>query len=282
MAVHAIESVILRECDGYDEKTFLISRKKVVIVDGVRHEIDVYVQVLVANGYDPVFIFECKNWEDKVGKNEIIVFSEKVEATNASKGFFVAKGFTKDAVAQAKKDRRLQLLHASEVSPDIRAFIPLTIAVVERRSGTFMLRPYDVQGERTRKLEAPTAFVNGEQVVTDEYFKPLILELIDVTYKEEFNGPTKDLGTYEVTREYRKLFEKGELVVDNVDIESADVKVEFTVRLFRPQVRSYFDVETRGRFYRAEDFKVDDVQVAIGAIGTNSQENPASESADGV
>jgi hypothetical protein len=62
-------------------------------------------------------VFECKNWQDKVGKNDIIVFSEKVKATNAQRGFFVAKSFTKDAVAQAEKDPRLELLTAAELDP---------------------------------------------------------------------------------------------------------------------------------------------------------------------
>src|SRR5262249_11349566 len=57
------------------------------------------------------------NWENKVSKNEIIVFSEKIDAANAQRGFFVAKAFTKDAIAQAALDARMVLLEAAELDP---------------------------------------------------------------------------------------------------------------------------------------------------------------------
>ena len=68
----------------------------------------------VGGGYNSFFIFECKNWQEAVGKNEIIVFSEKADAVQAQGGFFVAKSFTADAQAQAKKNPRITLLIAKE------------------------------------------------------------------------------------------------------------------------------------------------------------------------
>src|SRR5215831_7300392 len=88
-AVKAIESAILRAFPGYTESTFRIESKKVLSIGGVRHEIDIYVTVDLGMQYTAVFVFECKNWLEKVGKNEIIVFSEKVKVCNAQKGFFV-------------------------------------------------------------------------------------------------------------------------------------------------------------------------------------------------
>jgi len=37
---------------------------------------------------------------------KIIIFSEKVQVARATHGYFVAKSFTKDAIAQSKKDNR--------------------------------------------------------------------------------------------------------------------------------------------------------------------------------
>jgi len=68
-------------------------------------------------GYEAIFVFECKNWQEKVGKNEIIVFSEKFRVANAQRGFFVAKSYTADAVAQAERDQRVELLLAAELDP---------------------------------------------------------------------------------------------------------------------------------------------------------------------
>ena len=113
-AVHAIEHQILASSPSLKEHTFVIESKKYVVSNGVRHEIDIYVSVDLGRGYRSIFIFECKNWEAAVGKNEIIVFSEKIDATLAQRGFFIAKSFTSDAQAQAQKDPRITLLVATE------------------------------------------------------------------------------------------------------------------------------------------------------------------------
>ena len=60
-AVHQIESLILRSAPGFREGVFAIEQKKVQIIDGVRHEFDLFVTASIASGYSAVFIFECKN-----------------------------------------------------------------------------------------------------------------------------------------------------------------------------------------------------------------------------
>ena len=102
-AVAAIERHILGTSPRLSEKTFLIESKKRIFVNGVHHEIDIFVTIDPGGGYKSVFIFECKNWEDAVNKNEIVIFAEKVAAAQAQRGFFVAKSFTKDADAAEKE-----------------------------------------------------------------------------------------------------------------------------------------------------------------------------------
>jgi hypothetical protein len=76
-AVLAIEELILRTSPAVKEKTYVIESKKIINAGGVRHEIDLFVTFELGPGYNPVFIFECKNWQEAVGKNEIIVFCRK-------------------------------------------------------------------------------------------------------------------------------------------------------------------------------------------------------------
>jgi hypothetical protein len=116
-AVAAIEEVILQSSAGMGRKP-LVEKKKIITVNEVRHEIDVYVTADLAPGYKPIFILECKNWKDAVGKNEIIIFSEKIDAACATSGCFVAKSYTSDAVNQAKHDPRITLLLAAEYDPE--------------------------------------------------------------------------------------------------------------------------------------------------------------------
>src|SRR5258708_31832469 len=88
-----------------------------IFVKEVGHEIDFYLTADLAPGYKPIFIFECKNWKEAVGKNEIIIFSEKIDVSRATSGCFVAKSYTSDAVNQAKQAPRITLLLASEYDP---------------------------------------------------------------------------------------------------------------------------------------------------------------------
>src|SRR5437870_3802591 len=96
-AVELIEGAILTASPALKEKPFTIERRKLITIAGVPHEIDVWVEV--DEGTEKaIFIFECKHWQKKkVGKNEIIVFSEKIRVTQARRGFFIALSFTKGA-----------------------------------------------------------------------------------------------------------------------------------------------------------------------------------------
>ena len=81
-SVEMIERLILQSSSGLSEATFRIRNRVILAVGGVHHEVDVWVDIDHGRGYDSIFIFECKNWKGnrKVGKNDIIVFSEKIKA----------------------------------------------------------------------------------------------------------------------------------------------------------------------------------------------------------
>lgn len=118
-AVRAIETAILRQAPGYDEKTFRVEEKKrIKTEEGVPHEIDIWVTVDAAPGYAATFIFECKNWKKKVGKAEVSVFADKIAATQAQRGFLVAKALTRGALARLKSDQRMDLLSVRELAID--------------------------------------------------------------------------------------------------------------------------------------------------------------------
>lgn len=113
-AVQLLETFILGTNPATKDAIVTIEPKKIVAVNGVKHEIDIYITIDSGKGYKAIYIFECKNWTKKVDKNEIIVFSKKVEVVHAQTGFFIARGFTRDAEAQAEQDGRLKLLIATE------------------------------------------------------------------------------------------------------------------------------------------------------------------------
>jgi hypothetical protein len=148
-AVHAIESVILASAPVLREQSFIIEARKRINVGGVHHEIDILVKTEMAKGYGSTFIFECKNWEEAVGKNEIIVFSEKIHAVSANHGYFVAKSFTRDAEAQAQKDPTTSIVPERFHMTAPASCKPSTTFRVAGSAGKNMM-PLDVQSTTIR------------------------------------------------------------------------------------------------------------------------------------
>src|SRR6266852_7424166 len=167
-AVAAIEEVILQSSVGMGRKP-IVEKKKIIIVNEVRHEIDVYVTADFAPDYKPIFIFECKNWKEAVGKNEIIIFSEKIDVSRATSGCFVAKSYTSDAVNQAKQDPRITLLLASEYDSQSGAetfqfftrspeMTKLDVTMFKRGSAGLDLKPISPEASELECLGQPVNF----------------------------------------------------------------------------------------------------------------------------
>src|SRR5215470_1031252 len=121
-AVYMIERAILGADPDAVDSPIKIERKKIIKVQGVRHEIAIYITINNGKGYLSTFIFECKNWKNKVDKDEIIVFARKVAVVRATKGFFIARRFTSDAIAQAERDG-IELLTADDVVDALPPFL---------------------------------------------------------------------------------------------------------------------------------------------------------------
>src|SRR5204863_5895400 len=86
-AVRLIQEIILSLDPKLKGAECSIESNKIVNVSGVHHEIDVFVKTLPGSPYESTLIFECKDWKDPVGKNEVIILAEKVNAVGASRGF---------------------------------------------------------------------------------------------------------------------------------------------------------------------------------------------------
>src|SRR5688572_22612809 len=108
-AIELIERQILDKIEKSNIGKVVVETRKIIIDEGVRHEIDIFVTVNLNIGTPLIYIFESKNRKEKADKNDIIVFEAKIDAANAQKGYFVSREFTKDALNQAKKFPRISL-----------------------------------------------------------------------------------------------------------------------------------------------------------------------------
>ncbi len=250
-AVAAIEELILRTSPANFAKP-IIERKKIVYAGGVHHEIDLYVTIDSASGYESVYAFECKNWQDAVTKDEIIVFAEKVDVANAARGFFVAKAFTSGAEAQAKKDPRLVLLLATEHDPVTAPYpvefygrfpqltkVNMTIAV--RGSKKLKVDTLRVEDTHTKYLGTEVSLLQ----TVDGWAKAACDK--DV---ERFNSEPKSEGIYEFEMDWERFFSPGELIVNEKDIERMSLHIEYKIVIEQSRMISHFEIESRGRYFR--------------------------------
>jgi Restriction endonuclease len=249
-AVLAIERHILHTAPHLKDKNFTIQDKKIINSAGVHHEIDIFVSVESAPGYSAIYIFECKNWKDAVGKSEVIDFIEKIHCANATHGYFVAKSFTKDAYAQAEKSARLTLLIATENDP-VGLPIPGELHTVSSVGTRFEVNLYQRGRKSNSELEdmdmgTAKAELNGTPMNLNEYLLPIANETIsrDVL---TFRSHTLPVGEYEREGVSTRVFQARELLVNERDIELLEVRVNYTATIYRPAIVWSFDVEKRGR-----------------------------------
>lgn len=269
-AVRTIEAAILQTSPSYNDKTFVIETKKRVLIDGVHHEIDIWVKIDLGKGYETLFIFECKNWEDKVGKNEIIVFSRKVHDVRAQHGYFVAKSFTADAEAQAAKDARITLLRATERHFDVPVPFGFHFVLRGHTNAGFMLHERGATRPHPRplRLEGATATQHGQSIDFREWINAWIEHACNDRLRTFPSGESES-GTHKLHGDYERVFEPNELVVNSMEIERATLSVTFEVVVHRPPIVWEFEVERRGRVCRLAPVAVgQDGAIQVDLVGT--------------
>ncbi len=248
-AVQLLETYILGNNPATKDAIITIEPKKIITVNGVKHEIDIYITIDYGKGYKATFIFECKNWAKKVDKNEIIVFSKKVEVVHAQTGYFIAKSFTRDAEAQAEQDGRLKLLIATEeLETSTRLIIDFQIFVnTEINSfSNFILSPTETLKSGTLTDESFVRY-NNEHLLLRTLNERIRQRLIDETMQTA--PPTTfvdDACSYKITKTV--LFQKPqELIIEGQKCYRLDMTVTWKTRIIRPPIVSKFDIKTRGR-----------------------------------
>lgn len=272
IAVHAIETVILQSSPSLCGQPFEIERRRVVTVGGVRHEIDVFAKVGAAKGYESVFIFECKNWEAPVGKNELIIFSEKIDATVAQRGYFVARLLTKDALSQAAKDPRITILYATEHDPtNIPPPNSFHIAAqVPTPKASLTFRPEGFEGTECESIMIANDAVmhlRGGAVPLSEYVSLWLKELFDRRLLKFHTNHLAE-GIHPMAANDERFFDVGECVIDGQPMEHARIEAEFGVQIIRPAVISDYEVSTRGRVLRLATSSVGDYRIDTAFVVT--------------
>jgi Restriction endonuclease len=162
-AVELIESLILR-AHGTPPQKVTIEAQKRVRTAGVPDEIDLFVQVQVAPGYESIVLFECKDWKKPVGKKDVDGFKAKMTRLRASAGYLVARRFTAGAKALARNSPKVELCALRDV--DARSILSASVCSVWTTAPPFLVqfRP----SLTTPVAESSNVRMNGKYVTIDE------------------------------------------------------------------------------------------------------------------
>lgn len=257
-AIESIERAILQQDSTLKPERLRIENKKTVIVDGVRHEIDIYVEAEIARGYKSVYIFEAKNWDSNVDKNEVIIFSEKIRALSAQYGFFIARGFTSHAYAQAALDRRIKLLLASEASFDKYPFDQMLVQSRSQFTGNFRLTKRSLLSSSSNQyfdihVNEAKVVVSGVERNLYEYLDELVNHVYSIEVQTmKVNELPEGAYTMKFSKQIR--FEDNGLIYDDLDVATIDMDVTVDLVIYRPRIIFHFDIEGRGRYVELEPY----------------------------
>lgn len=258
-AVEAIEKAIFHFNPTLNNPELSIERNKTIIVDGVKHEIDIYVEINLGYGYRPIFIFECKNWNhSSVGKNEIIEFAEKIKVINAQQGFFIAKTFGRYSIAQARLNKKIVLLRASDNFKDIGKFPELTFVFRDRAKKDVKIVLY-LKDKLLNSKETilPIDIQNINAYLNDNVinFKDYIMTIADKECEDHENFNTTKfskygLSTYTIIKELD--YSNSNLIINNFIINKINMTITYEILRIEPKIKSKFIIEKRGRFIECE------------------------------
>lgn len=247
-AVHAIESVILRKNGPNLNCAFVLEPKKIITVDGVRYEIDLYIEVApVAHGYPPsIYLFESKNWKRTVGWNQVSDLARKVDVTGAARGFVVAKSFSKDARNFARQNPRIELLSVSEIDGSSIVRFPFVGGILtDPPKCRIELRPNDAV------LDASLA--DDTEVTLGDKTMPL-REYIEEWMRGAVARRTSNFGSHHAPEGETELglseerdFIAPQMFVCGRRIAAATLIGTVKVRNYKSKYKWSFEVEDRGR-----------------------------------
>ncbi len=253
-AVRLIQQALLEADPKLKGVSFSIEPNKTVTVSGVRHEIDVLVRTLSGSPYESTSIFECKDWREPVGKNEVIILSEKVNAMQATRGFLVARSISKDAEAQMKLDKRSTFIRCTdeflapfksiELIHVCHDLLPIRISVKERGVPA-------KQNPEVLNWTNSRCCLSGRPVDFLSLVKQRVDELISEDKKEN-SSKYRNEATHPGGSAVQITFAPGEFMLDGMDVERMTIQIQFFVTVRKPKLISKFELSHQGRAFSFE------------------------------
>lgn len=240
-ATELIENHILNHIEKSQVGQVKIETNKLFVVNGVRHEVDIYVTVDLKIGTTLIYIFECKNYKTQViSKNDIIIFDEKIDVLGAQKGYFVAREFGIDSINRAKQNIRIELLTVSTSSIfDGEAFMKMKSVFIEDCKVNIVVKPAFPIDDEFQYLPIK---VKDKEPTT-----------INNLVSEKISNGEKDIEikTCVKTKDYWEfVLTYDNPVINEIEFENISLTVMIKYKQEEPELIYDFDVEGKGRYVK--------------------------------
>lgn len=269
--VSKIESFILRS-KNIPRDAIEIEKNRIFIIDGERYEIDVWISIDHGSGYNAEFAFECKNWSKKVGPKEILWFAAKLDRIPANKGYVVAKDYTSNAVLEAERNPRIELLRV-DIEKNYLGPIPFEFHAIhntEKKHAEVDFVAHDANNSGKRIEISNEALVirkGGKQETVAEFMKP-ILEDLEKESISVFPSGNLSPGVHKHLHSTTLNFKRGELLVDaatKIDVKTIMIELELNIEVIALPVNTLSSIEGRGELWEFESTKIGsaDIQFEI-------------------
>jgi hypothetical protein len=265
-AVHAIEEMIIRSSPSLAKAPFKLEPNAIVNVAGVRHEIDLLVRVNGGTPYESLHIFECKNRQDAVNKNDVIILAAKVSAMGAARGALVAREFTQDASAQAKQFPSIALVpFTDEVWGPIGSLVMEVTSHEFTRFHVTVMRRSGTQERPAPEWEKSTCMFEGKVYLFPDLAHELANRWLVQSDALTRIPPGERHGTARPAWE----FDPGELKIGDWEVANLVFDFDYRVVIRPARLVSTFSVEQRGRFARFECDRdaTDGTEIAVEVLG---------------
>ncbi len=269
-AVELIYKQILKTNPSLASAQLQIQRNKLIFPGGVRREIDIYVVVDPGDGFESIFIFECKNIKKPVSPNDITIFSAKIKETNATKGYFIGTSFSSNAKKEALKDPRIELLVASKL-PLEKGTFPEIHTIHQDKSNQFIEAQAFIKGFDDTKASKDYP-IDPQGICTYQLeqmpFQSLLERFAEETISKKLkNLPTHtfDEGYYAYSIDDMIIFSDNEFSIERGNIEKIKIKVKFTIQVIKPITKAQFTVEGKG-IYIKQYFNLPKGQIDVRAV----------------
>lgn len=247
LAVQRIEESLLAHDPSLRGTRARIERNKKLIVDTVPYEIDVLVTVNVETPYETIHIFECKNWAQPVGAEEILKFDGKRREVRAHSATMVARAFTGPAEALAKKTG-ISLLTASEELLPLNVHAPVVSHKIE--SGAVEVKFRYADPDAPKQLD----FANTDCELEGSSMK--IGALLDVMIHAHLSAIThgdprsKLGGTHAGRTSLGRTFRDEHMFVGAHEVAWIQINLDYSVEVIFPVINTKFGVSGRGGFIK--------------------------------